>query len=186
MSLHPWARMGVLRGISNFAERIYAPPSAGPSSLFTTTNLSPRVHPPLNTIPKGQLPINSRRGTHELVVYKEETTWVGSRGSRGKRAKAPLVNARWERYSLCGIRCRAERVRGCGLRSCHVSARIGEALGHPVTSKNHRPRERGPLISLRFIAPRQFRARIWHPPLPHSRDASRLKSHDSRKHASSS
>lgn len=36
------------------------------SSLFTATNLPPIVRPPLNSILKGQLPINSRRGAHKL------------------------------------------------------------------------------------------------------------------------
>lgn len=115
----------------------------GSSSLFTAISRQ-EVHPPLNTIPKGQLPINSRRGTHKLVVHKEETTWVGSRGRRAerKRAKVPLVNARWKRYSPCGIRCKAERVRGCGLRSCHVSAREKRNPGASRNAEEPPPRVR--------------------------------------------
>lgn len=61
-------------------------------SLFTATMLAESPPPPLpapllNTIPKGQLPINSwvRVGARKLAVYKERVSTP--------RAKVPLVNS---------------------------------------------------------------------------------------------
>lgn len=94
----------------------------GSSSLFTTSLTAAFKHYPQRSI-ADKLIVGS---THKLA-YREKRT-------RTTKVKVPLVNAQWETLP-CGIRCKAVRVRGCGLRSCHVSAGIDEAPGRPVMPK---------------------------------------------------
>jgi hypothetical protein len=140
------------RRVSNFAGWIYSILS---SVLVLLSFYRNEFHRCFKQYPQRSIADKLMVGSaHKLAAYREER-----RARRTAKVKVPLVNAQWETLP-CGIWCKAVRVRGCGLRSCHVSAGIGDAPGRPVMPKRTTRKVRW--FSLRFIAPRRFRRRsIW-------------------------